>query len=76
MFQIWCDEKKHHLPVFLSAIHEIQDFVHLCLHLIDVGHGVDGPSIIRGQGETLEQERRIHTHTQKITAVLTLNNLL
>lgn len=33
--------KSDHLPVFLSALHEIQAFVKLCLHLVDVGYGVD-----------------------------------
>lgn len=44
-----------YLPVLLRSLEETQAFVRFRPHLVHVGHGVDGPGIIRNQSEALHK---------------------
>lgn len=60
-----------YLPVFLSTLHELQAFVHLCFHLTNMGYRVDSPSIVWSQSEALHKRvtqfevRRGNTDAEK-----------
>lgn len=42
-------------PVLLPVRHELQAFVHVGPHLVNMGHRVDGPGVVRGHSETLQR---------------------
>lgn len=45
-------------PVLLPVPQELQAFVHLGPHLVNMSHRVDGPGIVRGHSQTLMDQRK------------------
>lgn len=57
---------ERYLPVLLCSLEETQALVHFRPHLVHVGHGVDGPGIVRSQSEALQQQQ-VRTSGGRVT---------
>lgn len=63
--------EESYLPVFLSALHELQAFVQLCRHLVNMCYGVDGPSVTWSHTEALHRRiQQFEARTRKGTDAL------